>query len=105
MTIRFSPARDRNAVVRAVTRVRAKPTLMDAANDDGDQANDETLLGEALLHFALHGLGAAERARDLAVDAGRTGDHEARDHWLSVCRMFDRRMARAFAAESDIGKV
>ena len=71
------PARPANDNGRALGELMAEPAMMRAA----------------LLHFASHGLAAADRARDLAEVAheeGREGDYR---HWLAVCRMLDRRLA------------
>lgn len=53
----------------------------------------DPLLTDALRHFAVHGLAAAEMAVDLAAEASARDDADARDHWLAVTRMFDRRLA------------
>ena len=93
MTIRFSPARNRNTLIKTVTTGAGETALIEAANDDGCAQQDETLPVEALRHFAVHGLCAAERARDLALDARRNGEEDEFERWLAVCRLFDRRMA------------
>ena len=51
------------------------------------------LLADALRHFAVHGLASADAAVDLAAEAGARGDANAKDHWLSITQMFDRRLA------------
>ena len=53
----------------------------------------------ALRHFAVHGLAAAETAVDLAIEASRRDDADAKDHWLAVTRMFDRRLAARSASD------
>lgn len=79
------------------------PALARAANDNGDQPRQtvtfDPLLTEALRHFAVHGLAAAEAARDEAGEAHSRGDAEARSHWLAVTGMFDRRLAAAASRE------
>ncbi len=101
MTIRFAPARNRNALVRTVAWGARGFTLSHAANDNGDVADDQALLNETLRHFASHWLSAAERARNMALAAARTGDAAGYKRWLSVCRMLDKRMARALAANTE----
>ena len=59
------------------------------------KANPDPVVIEALRHFARHGLCAAQRARDNAVAAHRSGDLAGYDWWLCVCRTLDRRMADA----------
>lgn len=70
-----------------------------AANDDGDTARPKTafdpLLTEALKHFAVHGLSAVEAALDEAEQARADGDANAKDRWLAITQMFDRRRAAA----------
>jgi hypothetical protein len=41
----------------------------------------------------VRGLAAAETAADLAAKAALRDDADAKDHWLAVTRMFDRRLA------------
>ena len=100
MTIRFAPARNRDNLVSVVTRGFGYSVPKIGANDNGlVAANDDPLLTETLRHFAEHGLRAAERARDKAMDARRAGDSTDYEWWLSICRMLNRRMADAVAAE------
>lgn len=56
-------------------------------------ARFDPLLGEALRHFAVHGLAAADAAVEAAADASARGDAAGQDHWLAITRMFDRRLA------------
>lgn len=101
MTIRFAPARNTKPPMPFITRSSSPSIPLIPANDNGrDAANDDAMLGEALRHFAEHGLCAAERARDKALDAHLAGDSVSFDWWLSVCRMLDRRMADATAAKA-----
>lgn len=99
MSVRFASANHpaRRLGWRAAGRGLIAPALARAANDNGDAAPGEArfdpLLAEALRHFAVHGLAAAEAALDLASEAGARDDGDARDHWLAVTRMFDRRLA------------
>lgn len=93
MTLRFASARTstHSPIARALTR-RA---VGRAANDNGSEADDR-LLHAALRHFAEHGLGAARQARKQAEGAFFTGDREAYEWWLGVCRTLDRQLAAQF---------
>ena len=93
MTLRFASARTstHSPIARALTR-RA---VGSAANDNGSESDDR-LLHAALRHFAEHGLGAARQARKEAERAFFTGDREAYDWWLGVCRTLDRQLAAQF---------
>lgn len=99
MSVRFASANHpvRRLGWRATGRGLIAPALARAVNDNGDAAQAGTgfdpLLAEALRHFAVHGLAAAEAAVDLAAEATGRDDADARDHWLAVTRMFDRRLA------------
>jgi len=90
MTIRFAAARNDHQPI--IYRIMSTATVRRAANDNHNADND-TLIGEALRHFATHGLAAASAARNHAMDAIVSGDDEKYDRWLRVCRMLDRRMA------------
>lgn len=83
----FSPVQQRLVVQRA-------------ANDNAGAAQRDPVLREALMHFARHGLGAANHARDEAERAFFSDDREAYRHWLAVCRTLDRRMAAAVEART-----
>ena len=99
MSVRFASANHpaRRLGWRAAGRGLVAPALARAVNDNGEMAvggvQFDPLLTEALKHFAVHGLAAAEAAVDLAAEAGARHDADARDHWLAVTRMFDRRLA------------
>jgi hypothetical protein len=96
MSIRFAAARAGECT--AVSRVLCRPKPGTPANDcDGILAQD-ALLQCALRHFAQHGLGAAEQARDIARRAIAEGDREQYQHWLGVCRKLDRRIAAQLKA-------
>ncbi len=71
-----------------------------AANDNAIGFPDEVLLSAALRHFAEHGLGAAEQARQRAEEAFFSGDRVNYSWWLEICRALDRRMAAAIAART-----
>ena len=99
MSVRFAPARNvvRRIGWHAAGRGLIAPALARAVNDNGETAPPaaafDPLLAEALRHFAVHGLAAAEAARDAAEDAGRRGDGQDKAHWLAITAMFDRRLA------------
>lgn len=73
-------------------------TVPRAANDNHHGFTNDVLLRAALRHFAEHGLGAAEQARQSAERAFFAGDRADYDWWLAICRTLDRRMAAAVAA-------
>lgn len=103
MTTRFASANHpvRRLGWRAAGRGLVAPALARAVNDnprEGARAEPaagrfDPLLTDALLHFAVHGLASAEAALDFAAEALQRDDADARDHWLAVTRMFDRRLA------------
>jgi hypothetical protein len=95
MSIRFAPAchGDASALARTLTIRRG----LRAANDNAGAFGGDKLLGEALRHFARHGLGAAELARRNAEQAFFADDRDRYHHWLDICRLLDRRMAAAVA--------
>jgi hypothetical protein len=110
MSVRFASANHpvRRLGWRAAGRGLIAPVLARAANDNAElggapraaTASFDPLLTEALKHFAVHGLAAAEAAVDLAAEAGARGDGNAKDLWLAITQMFDRRLAaRAARAE------
>lgn len=92
MTIRFAAARRGDS---CVDHVLGRAALLPAANDNARTPNDDRMLRAALHHFAAHGLGAAEAARENAEHAFFAGDREQYRWWLGICRMLDRRMADA----------
>ena len=103
MSVRFASANHpvRRLGWRAAGRGLIAPVLARAANDNGARASAaqpapvglDPLLAEALRHFAVHGLAAADAAVELAAEAGARGDANAKDHWLAITQMFDRRLA------------
>ena len=93
MTVRFAAAR---SIARSpVARVFARRDIANAANDNGEShgALDLSGLEPALRHFAEHGLGAAAVAHSAARRAIDNGAMDEFEHWLGLCRIFDRRMA------------
>jgi hypothetical protein len=97
MTVRFVPARRRNPCNAVVRRNMARTRVWTAANDNLPlAANDEqALLADSLRHFGNHGLNSAQVAADKAFAARIAADDDAFTHWLSICQMFDRRLADA----------
>lgn len=108
MSVRFASANHplRRLGWRAAGRGLVAPALARAGNDNGDAMPGahasaspfEPMLIEALRHFAVHGLAAAEAALDEAEAASLAGDAQARAHWLAITCMFDRRRAVAASA-------
>ncbi len=105
MSVRFASANHpvRRLGWRAAGRGLVAPALARAANDNGaataGAARLDPVLTDALRHFAVHGLAAAETAVEAAADAVTRGDAEGQAHWLAITRMFDRRMAIRVRAE------
>lgn len=103
MSVRFASANHpvRRLGWRAAGRGLIAPVLARAANDNGRGgetgaariAGFEPLLADALRHFAVHGLASADVAVDLAAEARARGDANAKDHWLAITQMFDRKLA------------
>lgn len=107
MSVRFASANHpaRRLGWRAAGRGLIAPVLARAANDNlqlGRPPESELapagaafdpLLTDALRHFAVHGLAAAEVAVDLAAEARSRGDANGQDRWLAITQMFDRRLA------------
>lgn len=81
-----------------LARCLSRPDWVCAYNDnglgEGDDAAavDTPLLRATLEHFAAYGLAAADEAFDKADAARAAGDGAAQHHWMSVCRMLDRRL-------------
>lgn len=109
MSVRFASANHpaRRLGWRAAGRGLIAPALARAANDNGRPAGEavaaparfDPLLVEALQHFAVHGLAAASAALDEAQEAVARGDADAKDRWLSITQMFDRRLAARIGRE------
>ena len=78
-----------------LNRLRPVRMPLNAANDNGGGIGGERLLKAALRHFAKHGLGAAERARENAEAAFFAGNREDYRWWMSICTALDRRMSAA----------
>lgn len=94
MPIHFAGSRRpaRSGLVRCLSR----PAWVYAQNDNGEGDGaaliDTPLLRATLEHFAAHGLAAADEAFARADAARAAGDGAAQHHWMTVCRMLDRRL-------------
>lgn len=107
MTIRFAAAW--GGTTPAISRSLCLGAPLGASNDnppsprllamqpdvDAPEGGVDAALAAALMHFARHGLSAATHARDEALAAHASGNVEASDRWLEICRKLDRRMACA----------
>lgn len=108
MTIRFAAAM--NGTMPAIAGVLCTGAPLGASNDNTARQRPplrsvatppssalDAGIAEALMHFARHGLAAAEQARREAEAAHERGDIPARSRWLGICGQLDRRMAIAVA--------
>lgn len=95
------PAVARPAVALFVSPVQQRLVTRRAANDNAARIGHDAVLRDALKHFARHGLAAAEVARQEAERAFFADDRRSYDHWLSICRTLDRRMAAAVEVHTD----
>ena len=98
MTIRSALVRP--AAPLFVSPVQQRLVIQRAANDNAARIGHDAVLRDALKHFARHGLAAAEVARREAEKAFFADDRRGYDHWLSICRALDRRMAAACEAHT-----
>jgi hypothetical protein len=96
MTIRYAAARPAAAPVTlsraALGRISRAP-----ANDNGDALLRDLVLRQALMHFAVHGLHAAQDAGERAAVAYSADEQGEYDYWLEICRALDARRARVLA--------
>ena len=76
-----------------VGRIGVPHGAVSAANDDACGSPDDERLRAALLHFAAHGLGAAQNAFDRAEHAIAVGDRGGAAKWADICRLLDKRLA------------
>lgn len=103
MSVHFAPAR--TAARSPVARALARRPLAAACNDLAGADGLEDQVGEALRHFARHGMAAPAVAAEAAAQAEASGDEEGRQRWLGVLGAFDRRRARVLAQPPElIGK-
>ena len=100
MTIYFAAARTNGHA--AVARALSPKVQLTHANDNAQSLIANPVMRAALALFAEHGLGAARLACEKAEAAAFSGDVRDCRHWLSVCRMFDRRLADSWASRLDV---
>ena len=93
MTIRYAAARPAAAPV-TLTRAALGRISRTPANDNGSAPQPDEVLRQALLHFAVHGLRAAQDTGERAAAAYAAGNPSEYDHWLAICRTLDARRAR-----------
>ena len=96
MTIRYAAARPAAAPI-TLTRAALGRIACAPANDNGGAPLRDQVLRAALLHFAEHGLRAAQDAGERAVTALAAGNRAEYTHWLEICRALDARRARVLA--------
>lgn len=102
MSVHFAAARcvTRSPLARALSKRPTGPV----ANDNGDGLSNPVIdqaLRDALLHFAEHGLDAANDATRKASDAAKTGSPDEYRHWLGICGTLDGKLACKVAAASE----
>lgn len=103
MTIYFAAARTHGHA--AVARALSPKVQLSHANDNARSLIGNPVMRAALALFAEHGLGAARLACEKAEAAALAGDVRDCRHWLSVCRMFDRRLADSWASRLDVALI
>jgi hypothetical protein len=103
MTIYFAAARINSHA--AVARALSPKVKLSPANDNARSITGNPVMRAALQLFAEHGLGAAQWACEKAEAAACDGDHRDCRHWLSVCRMFDRRLADSWASRLGVALI
>jgi hypothetical protein len=103
MTIYFAAARTHGHA--AVARALSPKVELSHANDNARSLIGNPVMRAALALFAEHGLGAAQLACEKAEAATLDGNDRDCRHWLSVCRMFDRRLADSWALRLEIALI
>lgn len=103
MTIYFAAARRRDHA--AIARALSPKVRLSHANDNVVGLSGNPVMRAALGLFAEHGLGAARHACEKAEAAVSSGDGRDCRHWLSVCRMFDRRLADCCASRLGVALI
>lgn len=96
MTVRFAAAQRRPA---PLARWLCVGVHLTPANDNRSGVLHDPILRSALFHFAESGLGAAGRARDVALQAALAGQREEARHWQAVCQALDKRMGKRLATK------
>lgn len=100
MTIRFAAAKPATRAHFATHPRRIG--AFRAANDNHGGIANPALLRASLLHFAEHGLAAADIAGERARAALLAGDDTSSSQWIAICGAFDRRLAGRIAAEAEV---
>lgn len=102
MSLRFAASRSGNDAIlaRALTCVLPESVANDNGRPLGDIMGNPQMLRATLLHFARHGLSAADQARLEAERARLEGREDDCRHWIAVCRQLDRRMASRIGRRS-----
>ena len=95
MTIYFAAARSREHA--AIARPLSPKVRLSPANDNTSNIGDNPAMHAALALFATHRIGATLEACRKARSAAAAGSKRDCQHWLLVCRMFDRRLADSLA--------
>ncbi|NNC52601.1 MAG: hypothetical protein HKO08_06135 [Erythrobacter sp.] len=97
MSVHFAAARC--TTQSPLARALAKRAVAPAANDNADHnaAIDQSLRA-ALMHFAEHGLDAANDAARKANAAAGSGAVEDYEHWIGICGKLDGKLADKVAA-------
>ncbi|WP_247713862.1 hypothetical protein [Qipengyuania xiamenensis] len=97
MSVHFAAARC--TTQSPLARALAKRPVAPAANDNADRnAAIDQSLRDALMHFAEHGLDAANDAARKASDAAGSGSDEEYRHWIGICGKLDGKLADQVAA-------
>ena len=103
MTIRYAAARSAAAPITlsraALGRISIAPANDNAAPLLRDGVQRDAVLRAALMHFAEHGLRAAEDAGTRAATALAAGDAAEYAKWLEICRALDARRARVLTSQ------
>lgn len=103
MTIYFAAARRRDHA--AIASALSPKVRLSHANDNTGSTSGNPVTHAALRLFAEHGLGAASHACEKAQAAVTDGNTRECRHWLSVCRMFDRRLANSWASRLGVALI
>lgn len=96
MTIYFAAARNREHP--AIAKALSPKVRLSHANDNTGNIYGDPAMRAALQLFATHGIGATLEACRKARSAAAAGRRRDCHYWLSVCSMFDRRLAAGWAS-------
>lgn len=103
MTIYFAAARINGPA--AIAKALSPAVALNCANDNARDLIANPVMRAALALFAEHGLGAARVACEKAQEAACNGNDQDCRHWLSACRMFDRRLADNWASRLGVALI